>query len=205
MLYSFIDHRWKIADFGTAAEATSRRLRATAFGRGTASYRAPEALSEDRGYNSKSDIWAFGCVAFELLTGEKAFKDDFETREYRHAHLHSPRKVFGNARDRRYGVHVALAKALADLCVGQTLHCDWNARLSARQLQRSLHYIAQTWKDALLPVKWLDLGNAIPESISPYEVFPASFRNSPSSEISLSYNTSNPSAGAFEKWFSRAN
>jgi serine/threonine protein kinase len=51
--------------------------------RGTSSYRAPELLrSLQAGFNSKTDIWSLGCIGYELLTGQKAFMDDFEVFQY---------------------------------------------------------------------------------------------------------------------------
>jgi len=34
------------------------------------------------GFNNKMDMWSFGCIAYELLTGRKAFSDDFQTFDY---------------------------------------------------------------------------------------------------------------------------
>jgi len=45
-------------------------------------YRAPELLLEYK-YNSKVDIWALGCIFFELCTGTKAFASDGAVMEYR--------------------------------------------------------------------------------------------------------------------------
>lgn len=46
--------------------------------RGTPGYRAPELLREEGArFSPKVDIWALGCVMYELCTGRKAFKDDF--------------------------------------------------------------------------------------------------------------------------------
>lgn len=73
VLFSYIHQRWKIADFGFTAQGSSRRLTPTETSRGTPVYRAPELLEENGGYHASSDIWAFGCIAYELLTGEKAF------------------------------------------------------------------------------------------------------------------------------------
>jgi serine/threonine protein kinase len=83
VLYSRKDSSWKLADFGITCEATSQTLRSTDVGRGTPGYRAPELLNEDPVYNNKVDIWALGCILYELAVGEQAFANDFATREYK--------------------------------------------------------------------------------------------------------------------------
>lgn len=40
------------------------------------SYRAPELLKEDMKFNNKTDIWAFGCIYYEVATGFKLFPND---------------------------------------------------------------------------------------------------------------------------------
>ena len=56
-------------------------------------YRGPELLDEDSGYTNKTDIWAFGCIAYELCTKKKAFASDWATREYKNEDTEAP-KVF---------------------------------------------------------------------------------------------------------------
>lgn len=74
-----------MADFGITCEATSNTLRPTKNGKGTPGYRAPEILGEDddRSFNNKVDIWAMGCILYELAVGKKAFAGDNATREYK--------------------------------------------------------------------------------------------------------------------------
>lgn len=83
VLFSKKDNCWKIADFGTASHATSKRLNTTRDARGTAGYRAPETLhSEDAKFNQKSDIFALGCILYEIVTGQKLFPDDWASVSY---------------------------------------------------------------------------------------------------------------------------
>ena len=50
--------------------------------RGTPSYRAPELLKEDGKYNNKVDIWAIGCISYELISEQKAFINDIDVLEW---------------------------------------------------------------------------------------------------------------------------
>ncbi len=75
----------KIADFGLSAlvthgqreyhDATSSRRR-DYFGLnepwGTIEYEAPELVS-GQGYGPQVDVWAVGCIVYEMLSGTKAF------------------------------------------------------------------------------------------------------------------------------------
>ena len=45
---------------------------------GTPYYLSPE-LCEEKPYNEKSDVWAFGCLLYELLTGQAAFRGETVT------------------------------------------------------------------------------------------------------------------------------
>mmetsp|Transcript_2489 Transcript_2489/g.3616 ORF Transcript_2489/g.3616 Transcript_2489/m.3616 type:complete len:246 (-) Transcript_2489:10-747(-) len=61
----------KLGDFGIAKVLTSK----TAFAKtmiGTPYYLSPE-LCEDQPYDQKSDVWALGCVLYELTTLKHAF------------------------------------------------------------------------------------------------------------------------------------
>ncbi len=83
------DGRVKVLDFGlakmleTPAGAISATLsptlsvQATMAGTilGTAAYMSPEQ-ARGRAVDKRTDIWAFGCVLYEMLTGRRAFEGD---------------------------------------------------------------------------------------------------------------------------------
>lgn len=61
----------KILDFGTAlfSDDIDQIIEIT-----TIYYRAPEVILEQMPYTSAIDLWAFGCLAFEILTGSLLFQ-----------------------------------------------------------------------------------------------------------------------------------
>jgi serine/threonine protein kinase len=82
VLFSECDRHWKLADFGTATKATSKRLHTTRYTRGTTGYCAPEILREDARVNNKVDMFAVGCILYEVTTGRKLFPNDWNIHEY---------------------------------------------------------------------------------------------------------------------------
>lgn len=82
VLYSRQMKSWKVADFGLTTEGASKLAITTRNGRGTGGYRAPELLSEFSKFTKKVDIWALGCILYELAMGEKAFNDDYSVLSF---------------------------------------------------------------------------------------------------------------------------
>ena len=73
-----------MADFGLTVEGTSTQPRKTEFSRGTSSYRAPELVNPDgeRTFTNKVDIWAIGCILYEVICRKRAFQDDYNVSLY---------------------------------------------------------------------------------------------------------------------------
>ena len=67
----------KIVDFGLAKLTGQTRMTKTGATVGTIAYMSPE---QTRGENvdHRSDIWSFGVVLYEMLTGELPFRGDYE-------------------------------------------------------------------------------------------------------------------------------
>ena len=79
VLYFAPSNTWKIGDFGLTTDGTTNRSLTTVYGRGTASYRPPELIQEKRSFTNKVDIFAMGCILYELdNAGKKLFSDDFD-------------------------------------------------------------------------------------------------------------------------------
>ena len=64
-----------VADFGIAKakDAAGEELTSTGLLVGTPSYMSPEQASGERKLDSRGDIYALGCVLYEMLAGEPPF------------------------------------------------------------------------------------------------------------------------------------
>jgi non-specific serine/threonine protein kinase len=71
------DNRVKILDFGLAKLKGVSKLTKDTSTLGTIYYMSPEHL-QGKKVDHKSDIWSFGIVMYELLTGEPPFSGDYE-------------------------------------------------------------------------------------------------------------------------------
>jgi serine/threonine-protein kinase len=71
------DGTLKIGDFGTAMMTGARRLtwRHLSESLGTPDYMSPEQIQGDRG-DDRSDVYAWGVIMYELLTGRPPFEGD---------------------------------------------------------------------------------------------------------------------------------
>jgi hypothetical protein len=65
-----------VADFGIAlalSEAGGGRITETGLSLGTPHYMSPEQASGDQSLDKRSDVYALGCVLYEMLTGEPPY------------------------------------------------------------------------------------------------------------------------------------
>ena len=81
VLYSPQTDCWKIADFGLSKTFSTNDM-STQFSMGTPGYRAPELLTDHPTFSDRADIWALGCILYELAIKQKAFTDDFAVLDY---------------------------------------------------------------------------------------------------------------------------
>src|SRR5919109_3979086 len=63
------------ADPSNSPTITSPAMRELGMILGTAAYMSPEQ-AKGRSVDQRADIWAFGCMLFEMLTGQRAFAGD---------------------------------------------------------------------------------------------------------------------------------
>src|SRR5687767_11106229 len=69
------DGRAMVADFGIALAASKAgsRMTETGMSLGTPQYMSPEQAMGERELDARSDVYALGCVTYEMLTGEPPF------------------------------------------------------------------------------------------------------------------------------------
>ncbi|KAG2755579.1 Pkinase-domain-containing protein [Suillus brevipes Sb2] len=67
----------KISDFGISKRTDDLDGTASHVMQGTAFWMAPEAIHpQNKGYNTKIDIWSLGCVVLEMWSGKRPWSDD---------------------------------------------------------------------------------------------------------------------------------
>ena len=89
----------KVADFGIAkalSDEGQEKLTRTGHSLGSPAYMAPEQITNAHGVDQRADIFALGCLLYELVCGERAFKGD-DTLEVlnavSHGHYTPPEQV----------------------------------------------------------------------------------------------------------------
>jgi eukaryotic-like serine/threonine-protein kinase len=93
------DGRLKLGDFGIARDTQATALTAAGRTVGTYAYMAPEQISGKPPVSRKTDLYALGCVMFEMLTGKPPFVAPTPA-EMLFAHLEQePPRITGQALD----------------------------------------------------------------------------------------------------------
>lgn len=88
------DGRWCVADFGISRDLDMRTATVTFQGAGTVPYVAPERWRAQPATH-KSDLYALGCIAYELATGHTVFTGDLDTQRNHHLHTQPPAAEVG--------------------------------------------------------------------------------------------------------------
>ncbi|HEV8603530.1 MAG TPA: protein kinase [Gaiellaceae bacterium] len=102
-----------LTDFGIAKRTRSPGITKTGFFLGTVDYAAPEQISGEATVDSAADVYAFGCVLYECLTGQKPFDRETDVAVV-YAHLLDPPPAPTDSRpELPGGLDAVVAKALA--------------------------------------------------------------------------------------------
>jgi serine/threonine protein kinase len=123
--------------YGSALETLDPRLTRTGARLGTGAYMAPEQFRDPRLADVRADIYAFGVVLFEMITGELPFKGrSLDDLGQQHS-LHKPPSIISSVHPR----HAKLAKRIDDV-VQRCLKKDPRDRFhSVGQLRQALKQI----------------------------------------------------------------
>ena len=141
----------KLTDFGIAKDLDGTALTATGRTLGTAAYMAPEQIRGTPEVSHKTDLYALGCVFYQMLTGKPPFTGTSPV-VLMHAHMNQPIP--------RPSVQVEeIPKALDDLVVAlmskNPTDRPWDAALVGQTL-RDLKQKAE--KKEVIPMVWPEAG-----------------------------------------------
>ena len=108
------DERAVLADFGIALPVgnSKDRLTETGFSLGTPEYMSPEQAASDRSLDARSDVYALGCVLYEILAGTPPFQGP-NAQAVLAKRLVEPAPKLGKLRKVPTALDAALSRALA--------------------------------------------------------------------------------------------
>jgi serine/threonine protein kinase len=155
VFFSLTTRKWKVGDFGLAAEGFTEMEKTTLYGRGTQGYRAPELLprldfdAEVKSfYSKKSDIWALGCVFYEVAFSKQLFKQDISAIGWAMSGTELKLPMGGLGMD----LLDPLSATRITLMLGRMLSPDPVNRQTANELCEQLGYCREqvlAWRDRL--------------------------------------------------------
>ena len=113
------DDRAQVADFGIALAATKTeggsRMTETGMSLGTPHYMSPEQAMGARDLDARADVYALGCVLYEMLAGEPPFTGPTAQAIVARVMTEEPRTLTGQRKTIPPGIEAAVFTALAKL------------------------------------------------------------------------------------------
>ncbi|MEO8140620.1 MAG: protein kinase, partial [Gemmatimonadota bacterium] len=107
-----------VADFGialAASKAGNTRMTETGMSLGTPHYMSPEQAMGEREISARSDVYALGCITYEMLTGDPPFTGSTAQAIVARVLTESPRSLTGQRRTIPPQVEAAVLTALEKL------------------------------------------------------------------------------------------
>ena len=151
-----------VTDFGIAKAVTMSRTQPGAAtitqagaGVGTPAYMAPEQAAGDPTVDHRADIYAFGCLGYELLTGHPPFQDD-AIHELIAAHMTRTPATVATLRPDTPPALARLVMRCLEKQPGQRPQ-------SARELLDSLDIVATptAWNGSSMQGRWRTVGTVV--------------------------------------------
>jgi hypothetical protein len=185
-----------VADFGialAAARTGQDRLTETGLSLGTPAYMSPEQALGDRVIDGRTDIYALGCVLYEMLSGEAPFTGPTAQAIIARVATERPRSLIAQRHTVPPAVEAAVMTALEKLpadrfATGQEVIAALENRAATRLTPGSAvaDKVARQWKAsalagwgvaaaALLLALWMSKRPAAPHHVARYAIaFPPS-------------------------------
>jgi serine/threonine protein kinase/Tfp pilus assembly protein PilF len=151
----------KIMDFGLAKVGQGTQLTKVGSTVGTAAYMSPEQAKGEE-IDNRTDIWSFGVVLYEMITGKMAFKGDYEQAVI-YSILNENPEIEGNISEpMKYIITKALTKDKKDRYqtaseILSDLEALKNESLSGTKSKTSTSYSTLKKKKWLVPTTVLSL------------------------------------------------
>ena len=121
--------QWVLIDFRCASEGTCKSLVLTTGTKGSPHYFSPE-MKRKMNFNNKVDIWAMGCILYELCTNSKAFVSDSSLFFYASGHEPVPQVWCSSDEPEVTTIHRATLEAIHEI---------WKAAQTLDDIDKSLH------------------------------------------------------------------
>jgi serine/threonine protein kinase len=124
----------KLGDFGIARDTKKADITSNGLTVGTYAYMSPEQIVGDRTISGKTDLYALGCLLFEMVTGHPPFQgENFAQLFEQHLHTPAPR-----VRDMQTECPQELDDLVAELLDKSPDQRPFNARAVQAALMRIL-------------------------------------------------------------------
>ncbi|MDB4724254.1 MAG: serine/threonine-protein kinase [Pirellulaceae bacterium] len=129
----------KLGDFGIAFDSGESQLTASGLIVGSYAYMSPEQIRGNQQVDSRTDLYALGCVLFEMLSGHPPYRGDTFAKIFdQHLTAEIP-PISNHARD--------LPKPMTKL-IGQLMQKERHLRpFNARAAQGALSELKLSWRD----------------------------------------------------------
>ncbi len=153
----------KLGDFGIARDTGSIDLTDSGMTVGTYAYMAPEQIRGGRLVSDKTDLYALGCLLYEMVTGQQPYRgDNFAVIFDQHLHAQPPR-----ARQLAVDCPPELEQLIVRLLAKDPQQRPFNARYVQGFLQDLLETVSGgegAGGEELWPVSGRGMANSCPEA-----------------------------------------